>query len=1019
MPGPSFTVPGGSDPHPPSPRTGRARILTAARVMAVLASAGLFADTAAAQSPAVSLTSTTQQVRESSIPFSVPVGRTTTSGNVNVVWHAENLTPAAGSFFAPVRGVLSIPDGSVSSAIQITVMDDAVFTTPRKIKVILVSVDAGHVLGQRVELLVTVVDDEPPPTFTVDPASLSANESAGVAQVRILRSGDMTRTVVMNYTVGHPWSNYVPVAPSSGTLTFGPGEIVKTIPVHIIDDDVYRPNSTAYIELKLPSDGGAVISTGSYDSYFHTATFRIVDNDSKITATMEDVEVWEDQTFVSVKLRFSQPALSSGYFYMTIADGSAARGLDFKSSDYTYLQWSAGATQATIQVPIIGDAIAEEDEQFSVTIWPGYDTTYAFAKRTGTVTILDDDPALVPGVIRTSKHSVTSALLNLGKPRTADVSIGVRSTNAGVAQVPSSVRIPAGTRRIGIPITTGVPGHAIVTVDLPDGKTLSAGVGVHDEARLVVSPASVRAYAGESVTLRVALDPPAASPAPITLAAGNASLITIPASVEIPPGGTGLIVVRTLGAGGTTITAKLPEEYGGALVAVMVDIENARDGATLTRINPITGPGAGGTAFEANGSGLTSDCTLLFGGVPALGTTVADTGLIKGITPAHAAGTVDVQLECGTSRFVLTNAFTYVASAPSLRSITPSFGSATGGTHVRAIGANLYSGCWLFFGDAPARGAVTAGTGEITALAPPGKARSADVVVRCGEASSRLQSAFTYTSAEEPSPSITSVDPLVGAAGQRVTITGARFRPGDRVTFDSTPSTIVRTAPDAHIVLIPELRLGKTSITLTDSSGRVTTTGPIFTIIEPTAPQIATATPTRAFAGSEVTLEGAGFRPGYTFAIGGREARVVSLDYTRVLIRLASDTPAGDARIEVVNAARQLAAIGPTVSVAMAGPAATSIFPQCGSSEGGTPIAILGKGFASGATIALNGVASPATVISANEIRTLAPAAATGAARVVITNPNGDSTSLSDAFRYVSPFDPDGCISSRGRTVRH
>ena len=80
---------------------------------------------------------------------------------------------------------------------------------------------------------------------------------------------------------------------------------------------------------------------------------------------------------------------------------------------------------------------------------------------------------------------------------------------------------------------------------------------------------------------------------------------------------------------------------------------------------------------------------------------------------------------------------------------------------------------------------------------------------------------------------------------------------------------------------------------------------------------------------------------------------------------------------------------------------------------------ITGTGFVSGAVVTFDGaVAAGATVSDAQTITLTLPPLPAGMPRVVVTNPNGDSASFSNAFTVHSPFDPNGC-SSRFRPARH
>jgi hypothetical protein len=295
-----------------------------------------------------------------------------------------------------------------------------------------------------------------------------------------------------------------------------------------------------------------------------------------------------------------------------------------------------------------------------------------------------------------------------------------------------------------------------------------------------------------------------------------------------------------------------------------------------------------------------------------------------------------------------------------------------------------------------------------------------DVSVKCGGEPASLQRAFSYSTADEPAAAIASVDPLFGSAGQSVTITGLRFRTGDRVAFDATGATILSTTNDTHVVRIPELPLGKVAVTLTDPNGRATTTGPIFTIVEPTAPKITRATPATVVTGSELVIDGEGFRPGYRFALGDRIAMTISMTYTRATVRVPSIDP-GSYPLNVINAAGNVAAIGPSITVGTSGVAVTSISVSCATTDGGGSVTIRGSSFAGGASVVF-GTASATNVVVVDPqtiTATIPASTSAGAARIVVTNPNGNSGSLTNAFRYTSPYDPDGCGPGRRRPGAH
>lgn len=118
-----------------------------------------------------------------------------------------------------------------------------------------------------------------------------------------------------------------------------------------------------------------------------------------------------------------------------------------------------------------------------------------------------------------------------------------------------------------------------------------------------------------------------------------------------------------------------------------------------------------------------------------------------------------------------------------------------------------------------------------------------------------------------------------------------------------------------------------------------------------------------------------------------------------------------------------------TVNAAPAGPAITSVSPSSASVTGGTPITILGSGFAANATVSIGPVvATNVKVVDANTITAVTPVVGVSEETglpfdVVVTNPDGTSATLPRAFNFTVPplsatqVDPDGAPTAGGVTV--
>jgi Calx-beta domain/IPT/TIG domain len=358
------------------------------------------------------------------------------------------------------------------------------------------------------------------------------------------------------------------------------------------------------------------------------------------------------------------------------------------------------------------------------------------------------------------------------------------------------------------------------------------------------------------------------------------------------------------------------------------------------------------------------------------------------------------------------------AETPRLMNVSPASGTSAGGTHVRVEGTAFDGSCWLFFGELAAAHVVVRDAQSITAAAPPHAAGAADVTVRCSGGTSTLPQAFTYRDEDDPAPLILEIAPPAAAPGELVTIRGLNFRPTDGIAVGAASATIVDSAPEQHVISVPELPAGSASIFVRDVSGRTTTSGPLFSVLEARPPRIAAVAPANVAAGGELELTGEGFRPGYTFEIGGRPAAIVSSEYTRVVVRVAAEVVAGSHAVQVRNSAGVLAAIGPDVEIVEGGTILTSADPRCTTTDGGGYATIHGRGFAGSAAVSFAGVPSAdVVVIDGTTLRVAVPLGAPGLARIAVTDDAGRTATLTNGFRYVSPFDPQGC-GPRARSIR-
>ena len=140
------------------------------------------------------------------------------------------------------------------------------------------------------------------------------------------------------------------VAVTAETLTFDPGDTVKTVRVTVNGDTDDEPNETVVIKLSEPANaqfaGGAATAEG-------TGT---IENDDDPVITIDAPVVIEHDTTLSFTVTLS--AASSDTITVKYADagtGTATSGTDYDAVTAGTLTFDPGDTEKTIPVTVNGD----------------------------------------------------------------------------------------------------------------------------------------------------------------------------------------------------------------------------------------------------------------------------------------------------------------------------------------------------------------------------------------------------------------------------------------------------------------------------------------------------------------------------------------------------------------------------------------------------------------------------------------------------------------------------------------
>ena len=309
----------------------------------------------------------------------------------------------------------------------------------------------------------TITDDDGEPSLTID--SPSAAEGTGTP-------GTLTFTVSVNpvsgkeVTVGYSdagtgtataGTDYT--APAAGTLTFAPGTRSLPIAVALLADGAIEPAETVVLELASPTN--ATIGTG-------TGTGTITDDDTPTPSggggstepsrlSIDSPTVTEsDEGVVSLIYTVSlNPAASSRVTVSySVTSGTATAGVDFAVIPTDTLVFQAGETSKIIEIAVIPDDEAEEDE--TIVLQLSNARGAEIETGTGVGTIRDDDaPPPTGGGEETepSRLSIDSPTVTESDEGVVSLIYTVSLDPAASSRVTVSYSVTSGTASAGADFT--------------------------------------------------------------------------------------------------------------------------------------------------------------------------------------------------------------------------------------------------------------------------------------------------------------------------------------------------------------------------------------------------------------------------------------------------------------------------------------------------------------------------------------------------------------------------------------
>src|SRR5438128_1050198 len=307
--------------------------------------------------------------------------------NISVDWSTSDGTATAGADYVASSGTATFTIARpMSQSITVPVNDDLLdenndtmfvtLTTPQPSAIADITTPTGT--G-------TINDNDPLPSLAINDVSLTeGNVGTTNADFTVTLSAPSGRNVTVNYAT----ANSTAIQPgdytsTSGTLTFTPGQVTKTVSVPVVGDTLNEIDETFFVNLTVPVN--ATISD--------TQGLGTIQNDDPVPSiAIGDASRTEGNSGTAT-LTFTLTLSAASGKTVTVdyatADDTATAPADYTGTSGT-LTFTPGQTTKTIDVAVQGDLLNEANETYTLTLSNPVNATIPVATRTGTIN--DNDP---------------------------------------------------------------------------------------------------------------------------------------------------------------------------------------------------------------------------------------------------------------------------------------------------------------------------------------------------------------------------------------------------------------------------------------------------------------------------------------------------------------------------------------------------------------------------------------------------------------------------------------------------
>jgi hypothetical protein len=286
------------------------------------------------------------------------------------------------------NGTLAFAVGVAARTITIPIANDTLDEQDETFEVNLFNPQSGVQLGTITNTVVTIVDNDIGGVIVLSTNRVAGPETAPMSVI-LKRTGGVASGVTVSLTTedgtaigGDDYTN------ATQTVTFGAGELTKTVVVGLINDCEVETNETVTVTLSNPT-GGAQLGEVTEG----TLVISSEDKGGVIALTSLTYATNENANgFLVTVARTDGVGCQACVDYLT-GDGTAVSNLDYTLTGGT-LCFDANELKKTILVPLENDSLAEGAESFGIALSNPAGGASLGTLSNATLRILDDESSV-------------------------------------------------------------------------------------------------------------------------------------------------------------------------------------------------------------------------------------------------------------------------------------------------------------------------------------------------------------------------------------------------------------------------------------------------------------------------------------------------------------------------------------------------------------------------------------------------------------------------------------------------